>query len=277
MSVKDTLAKQNDSIESLTANFERELGDLLDEAKSRVIATLSSRLKLYGGKIAATPANRALLRTTDDLMLRELDSLGVRRLITSLVGEFNGQYVFFRQILEQVLGEESAAALSIIRLSDADHQYLGMMQQDAATDLNNLVTSVVQNVRRRTLASVGGLSVRELASLATDTLKSTPGIAKSQAATAVSSFYRSLADLSFQKIEEDPNWQVRYKYVGPPASDPVIRPFCEHLMEQVSQGKTWTREEIAAMDNESTLSNVMVFGGGWNCRHQWIVASVTKN
>jgi hypothetical protein len=53
----------------------------------------------------------------------------------------------------------------------------------------------------------------------------------------------------------------RFIYLGP--SDGRNRPFCADKV-----GKTFTREEIAALDNGQGL-DVMTRCGGWGCRHHW--------
>ena len=53
--------------------------------------------------------------------------------------------------------------------------------------------------------------------------------------------------------------ETLFVYMGP--VDDVIRPFCEDLV-----GKVLSRAEIDALDN-GQLPNVMLTGGGYNCRH----------
>ncbi len=85
---------------------------------------------------------------------------------------------------------------------------------------------------------------------------------------------RTRADISYRKIEDEDDVSIiKYRYVGPPASDPVIRPFCESLMERCKQGETFTRAQIDQMDNHQ-IPNVLISGGGFNCRHQFVVAEV---
>ena len=82
----------------------------------------------------------------------------------------------------------------------------------------------------------------------------------------MSTWYRTATDRAFQIIEEDlPAQEIRYEYSG--LDDKLTRPFCEHLLEV---GKAYTRAEIEKMDN-GQLPNVFLTGGGWNCRHQWIL------
>jgi hypothetical protein len=53
-------------------------------------------------------------------------------------------------------------------------------------------------------------------------------------------------------------------YMGP--DDKVTRPFCHELLQK--KPAIYTSEEIDGMDNDQGLS-VSVYGGGYNCRHQW--------
>ncbi len=57
-----------------------------------------------------------------------------------------------------------------------------------------------------------------------------------------------------------------FVFVGP--VDSRMRPFCELWV-----GKVRTRDAIGKLDNEQ-LPDVLVSGGGYNCRHQWKRVSV---
>jgi hypothetical protein len=56
-----------------------------------------------------------------------------------------------------------------------------------------------------------------------------------------------------------------YVYMGP--ADTKLRPFCHQRV-----GKVYGRPEIDAMDN-GQIPNVLLSGGGYNCRHSWIAVS----
>lgn len=55
-----------------------------------------------------------------------------------------------------------------------------------------------------------------------------------------------------------------YKYLGP--DDDVTRPFCGALLTR--DPPIYSIDEIDSMDN-GQLGDVLVTGGGYNCRHQW--------
>lgn len=54
-----------------------------------------------------------------------------------------------------------------------------------------------------------------------------------------------------------------FEYLGP--EDQITRPFCQQLIDA---GRIFTKEEIATMDNGQGL-DPYIYGGGYNCRHQW--------
>lgn len=78
--------------------------------------------------------------------------------------------------------------------------------------------------------------------------------------TSLSIFTRQVELL---EAGDDP--ETRFLYTGP--DDDVTRPFCKAHVGQV-----YTRAEIERMDN-GQLDNVLLTGGGWNCRHLFLQVS----
>jgi hypothetical protein len=78
--------------------------------------------------------------------------------------------------------------------------------------------------------------------------------------TSVSIYGREVERL---QADEDPD--ARFAYLGP--VDALMREFCAERV-----GKVYTRAEIEAMDNHQ-LPNVLLTGGGYNCRHGWTALS----
>ena len=62
--------------------------------------------------------------------------------------------------------------------------------------------------------------------------------------------------------------EIVYLYEG--SLDDVTRDFCRERV-----GKFYTMEEIKNMDNEQGL-DPFIYGGGYNCRHEWIPMTVRK-
>jgi len=77
--------------------------------------------------------------------------------------------------------------------------------------------------------------------------------------TGLSGIYRESSIMLAQD-----NGITKYMYVGP--GDRITRPFC---MDLLGKRKAYTVDEISKMNNGQGLS-VLQFGGGFNCRHQWV-------
>lgn len=61
----------------------------------------------------------------------------------------------------------------------------------------------------------------------------------------------------------------RWKYYGPLVVN--SRPFCRRLIAQARDGKLWTRDEIAKLDNGQTgPGTAFIARGGFNCNHHWL-------
>jgi hypothetical protein len=60
-------------------------------------------------------------------------------------------------------------------------------------------------------------------------------------------------------------------YQGP--DDKITRDFCHETLDR--DPPIYTVEEIAALDNGQGL-DAMIYGGGYNCRHQWTPISLEK-
>lgn len=88
------------------------------------------------------------------------------------------------------------------------------------------------------------------------------------ARTAMTLRFRLLDEATRREIEKGFRGETfRYVYIGP--DDKLTRPFCRELMRRTAD-RPMTLAEIAELDN-GELPNVLVTGGGWCCRHQWIL------
>jgi hypothetical protein len=67
--------------------------------------------------------------------------------------------------------------------------------------------------------------------------------------------------LTVKKAVETFGDKVLFEYFGP--SDGLTRPFCKKYL-----GQRLTKEQIQSIDNGQGL-DPLLYGGGWNCRHQW--------
>lgn len=90
-------------------------------------------------------------------------------------------------------------------------------------------------------------------------------IGKNQAFTVGNTAFSGYDQASFwrqaEEVAEDGE-QMLFEYVGPPPQ----RSFCERHI-----GNVYTEEQIDRLENGQGL-DVRLFGGGYNCRHRWVLA-----
>jgi hypothetical protein len=257
---------QDGWINSLIANFERELNGILATAQARTLAQLQEKLSITGGKIDRSATNARTLRQFDAIFLEELDRAGYQHLLDELVSQFPNQLQYFQATLD-VLSSAMKTPLPRVKFSPRDLQVFSGQALSVEDGLNAVMESIASQAKNRILLSVGGLPFADLAeSLAKYLGKALPE-ATGLAETATATYYRIIADRGYQLIERDlPSMEIRYKYLGP--YDIFTRPFCGHLLEV---GKSYTRSQIDEMDN-GQIPNVLISAGGWRCRHQWVIA-----
>lgn len=92
--------------------------------------------------------------------------------------------------------------------------------------------------------------------------------------TLLGTFSRTVTEAKAEEIGFD----LRI-YYGP--VDKRTRDFCRECMAGQLPGMqrntpVYTTEEIDSMDNGNDLGNVLINGGGWNCRHHWQPVSLER-
>jgi hypothetical protein len=148
-----------------------------------------------------------------------------------------------------------------------EKQTLAAQQASTVDSLEGVAQAVAAGAKRQAMFGFAGLKVADLAATLSKSLGKTTAQAETIADTAQVMFYRTATAQAFAVIEKDlPEMEIRYEYEGP--DDSLTRPFCDRLIQAA---KTYTRDEIGRMNNHQ-LPNVLVTCGGWNCRHQWMVA-----
>jgi hypothetical protein len=148
-----------------------------------------------------------------------------------------------------------------------EKQTLTAQQASTVDSLQGAAQAVAAGAKRQAMFGFAGLKVSDLAATLSKSLGKTTAQAETIADTAQVMFYRTATAQAFAVIEKDlPEMKIRYEYEGP--DDSLTRPFCDHLLQAA---KTYTRDEIGRMNNHQ-LPNVLITAGGWNCRHQWMVA-----
>jgi hypothetical protein len=266
-------ARHYRQIEAITAGFEKDLAVVLTRAQASLFAKLRDRLILdESGIVKRTASNAKVLQKIVVMFLNAMTEQGYARLVQGFVGEFDGQLKIFDEILQSISRSFKVRA----EFTKKDLDFFGGLKVQIGTVLEDVVELVGMKARFQALFSIGGVSFSNLTVALAEKLGTTVGEARSLAATSISTFYRTVASQGYQKIEDE-GVPVLYTYHGPPSSDVLTRPFCKKLMVAAEKGKTWSREEIETMDN-GQLPNTFETGGGYNCRHQWLIAlDETKN
>jgi hypothetical protein len=253
-------------IDSLLAQFERELSATVAAASARTQARLQESLSVEDGRILSTAQNARFMRRLDAVFMGELDRAGFGYLVDELVAQFPGQLPFFREILE-TLSAAMDTPLPPVVFSASDISAFTAQAQSAADGIHAAMESVSMRLKNRVLMAVGGLKFQDLvttlAELAQRSLPEIVGLAE----TATATYYRVIADRGYRIIEKNTPGRLKYRYEGP--FDVLTRPFCKKLLKT---RRTYTRPQIDKMDN-GQIPNVFISCGGWRCRHQWVLAA----
>ena len=172
---------------------------------------------------------------------------------------------FLNEVIDYI-GRQLKTPLPPIDFAQKDLDVFASFQMGTVATLEGVMETAASQARDRALLSVGGLPFLQLAETLAERFAMSIPRAVTLASTSMATFYRVATDRAFQVIEKDlPQMVQRYRYYGP--DDLVTRPFCRRLVES---DRSYTRAQIDEMSN-GMLPNVWITGGGWNCRHQWIV------
>ncbi len=262
MSPQAAVDSHDDEVSLEVDRFEGKVNHRLHQAELLLLLWLIGALSVKHGVIAATAANMLLLESIPTQFDKFLTEVGFDAEVSSFVSGFGSQIDAFGRLL-RTTGNKG------FKFTKSDLDLFVAKQKLSTLTLVGVAQAAAD--RARDLASLSiGARVAELHDLVTDSLASISPRLKKAARLELMTFYRTVADQGYRLIEQVSPGVARYAYVGPGAGDPVIRPFCKHLMIQAAAGRTWTRAEIDTMDNLQ-LPNVMVSGGGFNCRHIWIL------
>jgi len=255
----------DERVQSLLDDFEHAFWYVLLQAQLYFLRTLQSQLEVDGGKIRFTPRNMFILRRLPAVFQEAMNHYGLRQTISDFLSGFDGLTPLFESTLLPALHGKA-------ELSTVDNSELDELKKSIGLAMEDAVTRVAGMAQQRVMFSVGGLTLSDMTEIMVTRFKLLPGEANVIAATGVSTYYRTLADLSFQAIEAG-GYELLYTYRGP--HDKLNRPFCDNLLAERDEGKTWTRKEIDEMDN-GQLPDCFRTAGGWACRHQWTVAAIAK-
>lgn len=84
--------------------------------------------------------------------------------------------------------------------------------------------------------------------------------------TEIDTMYSAFTRTVTAKKADDLGFELM-RYLGP--DDKITRPFCKRVLKDKEHpGAIYKIEEIKKLDNKQGL-DVLTYGGGYNCRHQW--------
>ena len=275
MSIRAQTERSERRIDSAISDIEVELGRLVLNAQASVMSTLRNGLDLDDQSarpyVKSTSKNVRIIDDLGVLFSKAMEESGYGKLVSEFAGSFGVNIKTFERIMSSISGKLGTKSPMF---GSRDVSYFDNVSKATEESLKQVVSSAGQAARLQALMSMNGLPVDKLASLISNRLTASKSDARAIAATGISTFYRTVADNGYQKIEDnlkDTDVEIRYVYMGPPAGDRLIRPFCSKLMTKSEQGVTWNRKQIDAMNNQQ-IPNVFVTCGGFSCRHQWVIA-----
>lgn len=240
--------------DQLVLQFESELEALLRRV-DRQITALVHELAADDGRLVATRASLGrAIRTRNDLV-RVVQTAGFHALADRAVSDR------FDALAKHVLETDTIAAAAATTTA-LDVETITALKELHLAELLDWSEGVSLSAWRLVLDGVLGLQpVDRLVVDLGELLDTSLPRARTLYDTAVSTFSRQVGLLHVTGEADE-----LFYYAGP--LDSVTRPFC---LERV--GKVFSRAEIDQMDN-GQLPNVLVTGGGYNCRHAFKRVSV---
>lgn len=242
-----------DDIQDATNRRYAILVALQDGATQDVIDLLDQYSKLLNAWVAdhtaLTTSQLASLTTAQELTaiakLAGVDSV----VLTALEGVLTKTQV----ILAEQIALSGLPASTLTADLGALEAFVTLRTRQVAARITTPLVETVQTVWVE--STFTGTPLPEAIDNAVDLLKTkVPSVARTEIGTAVSSIDRAITAST-----KSPD--TVYLYIGP--SDRVTRKSCATIV-----GKWGTYAQIQALHN-GQLANVLITGGGYNCRHSW--------
>lgn len=243
---------------ALHDSVNNELPAIFSRAQMGTLMLVSSRLTLdEKGAVEKTAKNLGVYKDFPKIFSSNL-SEGLHILLTNVFDSMLKNI----PAIEELAGK--VAAFHGVEAPQVEQKELALVRQNLLGLIQDAVTRAGMAAKRE-----GGLSLGHPIPWHSllDRLQSGLNPVKDLTHTAISVFNRSMIDTALAKIDsalEQDGRAIRYTYVGTPAS----RGFCDKLLRQAAEGRTWTRDQIERMDN-GVLGSAIRMGGGYNCQHEW--------
>jgi hypothetical protein len=147
--------------------------------------------------------------------------------------------------------------------SSADRATVEALISNDLDRVSKLISPYIDDVSSTMLRAVIGGQVPDISALLGDTTDVLESQLTTELNTMLNGFSRTVTAYKANELGLE-----LFIYIGP--EDKLTRDFCSDVLSK--DPPIYTREEIAALDNEQGL-DAMIYGGGYNCRHQWAAIS----
>lgn len=247
----------------------------LERERQERIAITARAFSSEMDRIANLLRDRVVELVSDPQLTREkaATAAGLVQLQRALQGQLNA--AAFEDVLKKWLvcyDQSWNFAIRVLRALKVDPpERLAAIDEKALAKLRAMDFSWLQNLGGETIREVATGLIRNalLAQSRAQAIEAVSGTLGKFASQAAGIFDTGL--VSYDRMVTMKTWSAagleRFRYFGP--KDIKNREFCETHV-----GKVFTIEEIRKMDNgqKPPMNDVLVFQGGWGCRHVWQVA-----
>lgn len=146
-------------------------------------------------------------------------------------------------------------------LSTADKEIVNALIDFDSKKVTNLIAPYVDDIGSVAMRYAIAGETPDIAAI----LAKSGDLIESQVSTEVDTLLSSFSRTVTAKKAEEFGLDL-FLYYGP--DDKITRDFCSETLEQ-RDPPIYTTAEISALDNGQGL-DVLRYGGGYNCRHQWV-------
>jgi hypothetical protein len=222
-------------VQEFLRGFEREIGRILR--------------KLIAGKKLQDLSARDVAETIGQIT-SQLEALGLQKQMAEVgslhIKEISGIREYFKalKVGEVMTGADAEFVKTLIGYDQI------AFKSKVFAEVDGLKSAVMRSVISGNYAAIDDLVDLKVGQ--------TTRMAETELRTALSGFSQTVINAKAEEAGLE-----YYIYVGP--DDNITRDYCA---ERLEANKIWTIEEILNTDNGQGL-DPFVYGGGYNCRHQW--------
>lgn len=234
----------------------------------------SETLKIEQAEIRLQKFMREFERTVGTTYRKLLSDLKAKKRSASEVANMLGR--LNAELEKAVLGPglaqlDAIYAKELKRVKEyfAEFGYKNVLTDADARFAETLINFDASAVKTRTFANADSLKSAVMRSVTVGNyavfddlfqkrIDGTVGSVETELRTGLSGFHQAVKNNAAAEVDIE-----LFAYLGP--DDDITRPFCQDIIER---GRVFTFDEIKAMNNEQGLP-VEIYGGGYNCRHEW--------